>query len=130
MSATTATVDPLVERRSRYHEADVVVVGAGVFGCAAAYALANQGRSVILLERWMKEPNRIVGELMQPGGVEALRKLGLGDTIERLQESVVALNSVVGPLSDLVGRIPGNRSKGKRPMRGSEIYTQIDQDPH
>jgi squalene monooxygenase len=71
-----------LERRENHHEADVVVVGAGIFGCAAAYALANQGRSVILLERWMHEPDRIVGELLQPGGVEALRKLGLGHCLE------------------------------------------------
>ncbi|KAI0013146.1 SE-domain-containing protein [Xylariaceae sp. FL0662B] len=77
MSTTTVAIDALAERRTKYHEADVVVVGAGVFGCAIAYALANQGRSVILLERWLKEPNRIVGELMQPGGVESLKKLGL-----------------------------------------------------
>ncbi len=64
-------------RRSEVHEADVVVVGAGIMGCAIAYALANQGRSVILLERWMTEPDRIVGELLQPGGVAALRRLGL-----------------------------------------------------
>ena len=64
MSATTSTVESLANRRETYHEADVVVVGAGVFGCAIAFALANQGRSVILLERWMKEPNRIVGELL------------------------------------------------------------------
>ncbi|KAK1759461.1 squalene epoxidase-domain-containing protein [Echria macrotheca] len=70
------------ERRQKYHEADVVVVGAGVFGCAVAYALAEQGRSVILLERWMHEPDRIVGELLQPGGVAALRKLGLGRCLE------------------------------------------------
>ncbi|KAL7628885.1 Squalene epoxidase [Parahypoxylon ruwenzoriense] len=82
MSVTTVVVDELAERRIKYHEADVVVVGAGVFGCAVAYALAEQGRSVILLERWMKEPNRIVGELMQPGGVNSLRKLGLGHCIE------------------------------------------------
>ncbi|RYP04690.1 hypothetical protein DL764_004306 [Monosporascus ibericus] len=82
MSATIVTFEDLAERRSRYHEADVVVVGAGVFGCAVAHALANQGRSVILLERWMKEPNRIVGELMQPGGVNSLKKLGLEHTIE------------------------------------------------
>jgi squalene monooxygenase len=44
-----------VERRSKYHEADVLVVGAEVFGCAMAYAMANQGRSVILLERRMRE---------------------------------------------------------------------------
>ncbi|KAI1105278.1 SE-domain-containing protein [Jackrogersella minutella] len=82
MSETTVVVTPLVEQRDQYHEADVVVVGAGVFGCAIAYALADQGRSVILLERWMKEPNRIVGELMQPGGVNSLRKLGLGHCID------------------------------------------------
>ncbi|KAI1399096.1 SE-domain-containing protein [Hypoxylon fuscum] len=82
MSATTVVVEELAERRTKYHEADVVVVGAGVFGCAIAHALAEQGRSVILLERWLKEPNRIVGELMQPGGVNSLRKLGLGHCIE------------------------------------------------
>ncbi|PHH70494.1 hypothetical protein CDD83_5429 [Cordyceps sp. RAO-2017] len=69
-------------RRDTYHEADVVVVGAGIFGCAIAFALANQGRSVLLLERWMKEPDRIVGELLQPGGVAALKKLGLGHCLD------------------------------------------------
>ncbi|KAI2776098.1 SE-domain-containing protein [Daldinia loculata] len=82
MSETTVVVETLAERRARHHEAEVVIVGAGVFGCAVAYALAEQGRSVILLERWLKEPNRIVGELMQPGGVNSLRKLGLGHTID------------------------------------------------
>ncbi|KAG6017559.1 hypothetical protein E4U54_006307 [Claviceps lovelessii] len=69
-------------RREVHHEADVVVVGAGIFGCAIAFALANQGRSVILLERWMTEPDRIVGELLQPGGIAALKRLGLGHCVE------------------------------------------------
>lgn len=77
------------ERRRLHHEADVVVVGAGVFGCAAAFALAKQGRSVLLLERWMKEPDRIVGELLQPGGVSALEKLGLADCLEGIDAIVV-----------------------------------------
>ncbi|KAK4103731.1 squalene epoxidase [Parathielavia hyrcaniae] len=71
-----------LERREKHHEADVVVVGAGVFGCAIAFALANQGRSVLLLERWMHEPDRIVGELLQPGGVASLKKLGLEHCLE------------------------------------------------
>ena len=36
---------------------DVVIIGAGVIGCAAAYNLAKKGRSVTVLDR---EPN--VGE--------------------------------------------------------------------
>lgn len=70
------------QRRLLHHEADVVVVGAGILGCAVAVALGNQGRSVIVLERSLKEPDRIVGELLQPGGVQALEKLGLRDCLE------------------------------------------------
>ncbi|OAA60768.1 squalene monooxygenase Erg1 [Cordyceps fumosorosea ARSEF 2679] len=78
----TPTVEARRLQRERHHEADVVVVGAGVFGCAAAHALAEQGRSVLLLERWMTEPDRIVGELLQPGGIQALKRLGLGHCVE------------------------------------------------
>ena len=74
--------DPLEERRRLHHEGDVVVIGAGILGCAIAVAFAQQGRSVILLERSLKQPDRIVGELLQPGGVQALEKLGLRDTLE------------------------------------------------
>ncbi|KAF7193476.1 putative squalene monooxygenase [Pseudocercospora fuligena] len=70
------------ENRNMHHEADVVVVGAGIFGCAVAWALGNQGRSVILLEKSLKEPDRIVGELLQPGGVTALEKLGLRECLD------------------------------------------------
>ena len=64
-------------RRNVHHEADVVIIGAGILGCAMAVALGKQGRSVLLLEKSLKEPERIVGELLQPGGVAALEKLGL-----------------------------------------------------
>lgn len=70
--------------RKEHHEADVVVVGAGIFGCAIAWALGNQGRSVILLEKSLKEPDRIVGELLQPGGVQALETLGLRGCLEEI----------------------------------------------
>lgn len=64
-------------RRVLHHEADVVIVGAGIIGCAIAATMGRQGRSVLLLEKSLKEPDRIVGELLQPGGVSALKKLGL-----------------------------------------------------
>lgn len=64
-------------RRRQHQHADIVIVGAGIVGCAAAVAFGKQGRSVILLEKSLKEPDRIVGELLHPGGVNALKKLGM-----------------------------------------------------
>jgi len=45
---------------------DVLVVGAGVAGCAIAVAFAKQGRRVVVIERSLRQPDRIVGELLQP----------------------------------------------------------------
>lgn len=56
---------------------DVAIVGAGIIGCSLAFTLGRQGRRVLLLERDLSEPDRIVGELLQPGGVQALETLGL-----------------------------------------------------
>lgn len=83
-TAKSALTHRAEEMRTMHHEADVVIVGAGIFGCAVAWALGNQGRSVILLEKSLREPDRIVGELLQPGGVQALEKLGLRDCLEEI----------------------------------------------
>lgn len=65
---------------------DVVIVGAGIAGPALAHGLSTLPGSrkprIALLERSLAEPDRIVGELLQPGGVMALRKLGLEKCIE------------------------------------------------
>ncbi|KAH8670175.1 squalene monooxygenase erg1 [Tricladium varicosporioides] len=63
------------------HPYDILIIGAGVIGSSAAATFARQGRKVLLLERSLKEPDRIVGELLQPGGVTALTKLGLGSCL-------------------------------------------------
>ncbi|CAO3647643.1 unnamed protein product [Cunninghamella echinulata] len=63
-------------------EYDLIVVGAGIIGTAAAKTFGEDGRKVLLLERDLSVPDCIVGELLQPGGVNALRKLGLEDCIE------------------------------------------------
>lgn len=94
-SSSESLFDSLQERRRFHHEADVVIVGAGVLGSALAVALADQGRSVILLERSLKEPDRIVGELLQPGGVQALENLGLRHCLEGIDAIVVKGYDVV-----------------------------------
>jgi squalene monooxygenase len=81
-SSIESEPDRQEEDRRLHHNADVVIVGAGILGSALTVALANQGRSVILLEKSLKEPDRIVGELLQPGGVQALEKLGLRHTLD------------------------------------------------
>lgn len=68
---------------------DVIVVGAGVVGCALGNALGKQGRRVLVIERELKEPDRIVGELMQPAGVHRLRDLGLEGCLEGIDSPIV-----------------------------------------
>lgn len=52
-------------------------MGSGVLGSSLAAVLSRDGRKVTVIERDLKEPDRIVGELLQPGGFNALKELGL-----------------------------------------------------
>ncbi|KAJ6802065.1 squalene monooxygenase-like [Iris pallida] len=63
---------------------DVIVVGAGVAGSALAYTLGKDGRRVRVIERDLTEPDRIVGELLQPGGYLKLIELGLEDCVDKI----------------------------------------------
>nr|AFN61200.1 squalene epoxidase [Chlorophytum borivilianum] len=75
---TTAAVDGECGTRGG---TDVIVVGAGVAGSALAYTLGKDGRRVHVIERDLTEPDRIVGELLQPGGYLKLIELGLQDCV-------------------------------------------------
>ncbi|XP_036395642.1 squalene monooxygenase [Megalops cyprinoides] len=70
-------------------EPDVIIVGAGVLGSAMAAVLARDGRRVTVVERDLREPDRIVGELLQPGGYRALKDLGLENSVEGLDAHIV-----------------------------------------
>ncbi|XP_031376177.1 squalene monooxygenase SE1-like [Punica granatum] len=69
--------------------ADVIIVGAGVVGSSLAYALGKDGQRVHLLERDLSEPDRIVGELLQPGGYLKLVELGLEDCVKEIDAQQV-----------------------------------------
>ncbi|XP_047167070.1 squalene monooxygenase SE1-like isoform X1 [Vigna umbellata] len=70
-------------------EVDVVIVGAGVAGSALAYTLGKDGRQVLVIERDLSEPDRIVGELLQPGGYLKLIELGLEDCVDKIDAQQV-----------------------------------------
>ncbi|KAK0649317.1 squalene epoxidase [Cercophora newfieldiana] len=74
---------------TKHPKYDLIVVGAGIAGTAAAVAFARQGRQVLLLERSLKEPDRIVGELLQPGGVRTLSELGLSDCLDGIEATPI-----------------------------------------
>ncbi|KAF9335570.1 Squalene epoxidase [Podila minutissima] len=61
---------------------DIIVIGGGVLGSAFAATFGKQNKRILMLERDLSEPDRIVGELLQPGGVNALKELGLADCLE------------------------------------------------
>ena len=56
---------------------DVIIIGASIAGPPLAKLLFEQGRRVLVIERSWDKPNRIVGELMQPGGIAVLKEMGL-----------------------------------------------------
>lgn len=60
---------------------DVLVLGAGPAGCAAAILCAQRGLRVALLEREAFPRDR-PGETLHPGVEPLLRQLGLGDALE------------------------------------------------
>ena len=62
--------------------ADVVVVGAGPAGSAAAWQLRQAGREVVVLEKAQFPREKVCGDGLTPRGVQALRDLDV-DAVAR-----------------------------------------------
>ena len=62
------------------HDADVIVVGAGPGGSAAAHALAQQGLDVLLLEKSSFPREKICGDGLTPRAVKSLVEMGIDTT--------------------------------------------------
>ena len=56
---------------------DLIIVGAGIGGAAAAIVMARAGKSVLLLEQSMVYEDRVRGEWLAPWGVVEVKRLGL-----------------------------------------------------
>lgn len=83
MMQMTAVKYPLVSAGKVEQEIyDVCIIGAGVAGSALAGYLGKHGLKVAIIEKDWSEQDRIVGELLQPDGVEKLRKMGMEHVLE------------------------------------------------
>ncbi|XP_020652178.3 squalene monooxygenase [Pogona vitticeps] len=89
ISPETTTETATTSAAATQYDPDVIIVGAGVLGSTLAAVLARDGRKVIVIERDLKEPDRIVGELLQPGGYRALKELGLAEAVEGIDGHVI-----------------------------------------
>ncbi len=63
---------------------DVLVVGAGPAGAAAATLTARAGLSTLVLERTQFPREKVCGDCLNPGAWKILDRLGAGELIERL----------------------------------------------
>ena len=64
-------------------DADVIIVGGGVTGCAMATALANGKRRILVLEARTGHKPRFAGELLHPTGTQVLDELGFLPTLRK-----------------------------------------------
>ena len=93
--AENKVVSPELLKADEKVKYDALVVGCGVVGPAIATSLARKGKKVLIVERDWSLPDRIVGELMQPGGVRALRSLGLIQSINNIEAEPVTGYTVI-----------------------------------
>jgi geranylgeranyl reductase family protein len=74
-------VQDLESRESRL-KTDVVVVGAGPSGCAAASVLAENGLKVTLIDRARFPRDKVCGDGVTPRALACLQRLGLGPWLQ------------------------------------------------
>lgn len=107
-----------------FENPEVLIVGAGTAGATAAVTLARQGRKVLLVEKCMQEQDRIVGELLQPGGLRALERLGLDTCATEGTDSVIVNGYAIIPA---VGENPPDQFGS--PLDGSILLYYAETDP-
>lgn len=86
-------------------QCDVLIVGAGPAGCAAAITLARAGFDVVLIDQQAFPRDKVCGDGLIPDAHHALRRLGLLDAVLARARSVRHV-AVIGPRGGRID-VPG-----------------------
>ncbi|MGB5782282.1 MAG: FAD-dependent monooxygenase [Eudoraea sp.] len=71
------------------YKVDALIVGAGIAGATLAANLAIMGKNIVVVEKDLSERDVIIGELLQPGGVQKLQEMGFTSFIENIDAQPV-----------------------------------------
>ncbi len=105
-------------------DAEVVIVGGGFAGSAAALELASLGREVCILERGQPRRDKVCGEGLMPHGVSQLHALGLLDAVEATGARPFRGIAYRVGASVAEGRFPGGYGLGVRRQRVDEVLAE------
>src|SRR5215813_13016763 len=84
-----------MERENRTY--DVIVIGAGPAGSAAAATLAERGRRVALIEKDKFPRDKVCGAFLAPEALALLDRLGVRSEVEGLPAERITHGSVCLP---------------------------------
>ena len=76
---------------------EILVIGAGPGGSAAAWALSSQGHDVLLIDRSEFPRDKTCGDGLPPMAVRTLKSMGLIAEVEAANPAVVERVRIVGP---------------------------------
>lgn len=96
-------------------ETDICIIGAGVAGAALACSLASSERRICVVEKDWREPDRIVGELLQPDGIEQLSDMGLQHLLDGYDAQDIIGYSIINNQASIHINYPASKTgKGLR----------------
>lgn len=76
-------------------DCDVAIIGMGIVGASLATVLARQGKRVVVIESTRVLRDTVKGELLQPGGIRALERMGLAQAAKNSEIDCVRVDGYV-----------------------------------